>query len=893
MSDILKFACKAPKCGRRFTTQEGLNTHFKLRHPELVNNNEVKPKIENDKEKEKIKEKPSMDNIIKQISKTKLNHYEKHHILQPIDHKGLSSSLLNNIKRKSQTIKVNKDLQIYNSNNSELNISNTKDKNFIKENNKVNENKNKEIKKVDNNKINKNKINEIKKNEEIEEVEIPNIIEEKQKKLLNNLFGQINSLEKYLEKDCEFHKQFTLPDVPDYDKMYDSDEEDNENKEITKIKNKEKNEKKEEKNIYEITCDMIFRNKIDDANNDIIYNDNDNDNEKYKEIHEINLSKKNIINFKNKKNIDFEKLTDLYILNLSYNKIIELKDIHYFENLKELYINNNKIEDISFCESLPNLLILNAENNNIINITSLNICSKLKILKLFNNKIKYLNSTLRTIKNLKNIEELSIKENPFLSELFSYREYFISNYTNIKIFDGEKIDKEKKIFAENFYNENNPLYHTATNRPMTSTSRPGRERNKKKVNEQKYNDLFGEEEEMEEENEEDIFNINNNNNEIFAKTQAVFGENQNDNNAVKKVENININNDNSYTDNIKDDKINNENNEKKKLKDIIEAQNKVINELRIELDKSTKLNKEYENQIEKYKIELEEDDINNEGLTDNNNINDDNEENNKILKELELWKKEYFDLLEKTMNNKNINRFSEDLFDTKNDNKKKDNIDKNKNEIIIERPQTATLHSGLSKSFEKLYEEIDILKSKNNFADVLNEETDEDENEEENNDEEDEKEEKLEEEGNKNMNVNKVKELEVNEQIKEDEIDDEIPDEEIENMFRKSYQNIEKMKQDLQAMNETLDKKSKNDKNNYNNNKININNNLLNNNKKVGNKQTLKPIIIKKENNHNIIANKTFGKQGNLLTGFNKNINENNKNPSQRYHHDILFQIKK
>ena len=99
---------------------------------------------------------------------------------------------------------------------------------------------------------------------------------------------------------------------------------------------------------------MIFKNKIDDTNNDIMYNDNDN--EKYKEIHEINLSKKNIINFKNKKNIDFEKLTDLYILNLSYNKIFELKDIYYLENLKELYINNNKIEDISFCESLPNLL---------------------------------------------------------------------------------------------------------------------------------------------------------------------------------------------------------------------------------------------------------------------------------------------------------------------------------------------------------------------------------------------------------------------------------------------------------------------------------------------------------------------------------------------------------
>ena len=246
------------------------------------------------------------------------------------------------------------------------------------------------------------------------------------------------------------------------------------------------------------------------------------------------------------------------------------------------------------------------------------------------------------------------------------------------------------------------------------------------------------------------------------------------------------------------------------------------------------------------------------------------------------------------MNNKNkdINKFSEDLFNRKN-NKKNDNLNKNKKEIIIERPQTATLHSGLSKNFEKLYEEIDILKSKNNLADELNQEIDEDENEEENNEEEDEKEEKLEEEENKNMNANKVKELEVNEQIKEDEIDDEIPDEEIEKMFRKSYQNIEKMKQDLQEMNETLDKKSKNDKNNYNNNIININNNLLNNNKKVGNKQTLKPIIIKKENNHNIIGNEALRKQRNLLTGFNKNINENNKNPSQRYQNDILFQIKK
>ena len=231
MSDLLKFACKAPKCGRRFTTQEALNTHFNLRHPELykINNaNDIKL-IEEKKEKEK----QSIENIIKQISRTKINPHEKHHLLQPIEHKGLSSSILNNIKRKSRTININKD------------INNISKNQIISNNNNIknNEKTEKLLNKNNENVINKkNKIED--KEKEIEEVEIPNIIEEKQKKLLNNLFNQLNSLDNYLEKDCEFHKEFTLPEVPDYDKMYDSDEDNegkkerNENKEI-KIKEKD------------------------------------------------------------------------------------------------------------------------------------------------------------------------------------------------------------------------------------------------------------------------------------------------------------------------------------------------------------------------------------------------------------------------------------------------------------------------------------------------------------------------------------------------------------------------------------------------------------------------------------------------------------------------------
>ena len=202
MSDILKFSCSAPNCGRKFKTQEQLNTHFDLRHPGL---------------KKESDNKPSMEKIIKQISKPKLNPQEKHHFLQPI------------AKRKSKSKLVT----------------------------------NKEIKETKEIKDNKNKKEII--DEEIDMQNIPFSREQKEKMLLNNLFGQINNLENYLEKDFEFHKEFKLPEVPDYDTMYDSDEEKKENKENNKIKKKEKNE-----NIYEITEEMIFKNIKENKDNEII-----------------------------------------------------------------------------------------------------------------------------------------------------------------------------------------------------------------------------------------------------------------------------------------------------------------------------------------------------------------------------------------------------------------------------------------------------------------------------------------------------------------------------------------------------------------------------------------------------------------------------------------------
>ena len=770
MSDILKFACSAPNCGRKFSTQEALNTHFNLRHPELKKN---------------IDNKTSMEKIINKISKPKLNPQEKHHFLQPIT------------KRKSMS-------KIINTNNKEIKDEKNKKENL---------------------------------EEDIDIQNIPSFQEEKEKRLLNNLFGQINNLENYLEKDCEFHKEFNIPDVPDYDTMYDSDNEkngkDRNEKEI-------KNSKKEKDKIYEITEEMIFKNN---DNNKII------DYDKYKNIHELDLSKKNIKTFKNKKNISFEKLSELYVLNLSENIISEANDIKYFESLKELYINNNKIIDISFCEFLPNLIILNIENNNIESITSLSICTKLTILKLGNNNIKYLNSTLRIFKNLKYLEETTINKNPFLSELLSYREYFISNYKNIKKFDGEIITEEKRKSAELFYKENNPLYKNITQRPMSSKPDVSDLNKNNKDNNNIY-DIF-------EENSEDNSN-NENQDEIISmsKTQNVFS---NRNKQILNNNEINVNNkDNANKSEIKK--------EEEKLNKIIEEQNIMIEKLKNELENASILNKQYEIQIDQYNNELVNYQNNNNNLKNNQN---EDEETIKIKKELEMWKKQYFDLLEKNIENEDKLKFSQDLF---NDKKIKKENNKNKKDII-ERPQTAQVRSNLTRDFHKLYEEINILQgSKNIFNDVLNEESDEEEEEEKEKEElnEEEKEEKEE------NNENEIKE----------EIKDEIPDDEIEEMFRKSYQDIQKMRKDLQEINNNMDKNNENKKNNIED--------ILNEDRK-GNKPSLKPIIYKKESNKNptINKNQNFGRHGNIISGNNKNINEDNKNAMAQRYNALLYKLKK
>ena len=736
--------------------------------------------------------------------------------------------------------------------------------------------------------ITKNKSNDTKTKEDKEKKE--KLEKERHSIILDNLYSKINSLENYFENEAsELQKQFELSEIPVFDdiNMENEDQHENENEkekenqknidlkkdeestkeklrddsnlkeekkaEVLDNKDKDKEKVNEDNNINEFDLTQQQKNydkgKIIEITDDMIFAGTKF--EDYDEIIELDLSKKNIASFMNNRNVPFEEFTELQKLNLSYNWMTFTYDIRFFTKLKELYLNDNKIDDLSFAESLPNLEILNAENNEITYITCLNKCLNLKILKLSQNKIEFLNSTLNTIKNLRKLEELTIKDNPFLTQLFGYKQYFIYNYQNILKLDEEEILDLDRDIAGRFVRENNIIYNNSTKRPMSS--RPG-------VKSQSITKNINNINEIEEDNEDEENNIFSQTQETFRVGNAIISkemyvpykgkDKKNKNLKLKKEQNV----------------LNEKDKRKEELKQIIKEQKEEIDNIKLELENINQLNKEYEIMIQDYKIKLEQkknaqkDIINTEKNKDAKK-----KEKNELLKELEMWKKEYFDLFNrisktkpslltettikpKLLSNNLIKKHYDNNFNPKDDmniNLYK-SMPNNEFKQILNRPQTARVKSTKSTDFDKICEGIKIMYSKNDFADVLEENTDEEdeEKEKEKNDENEIKNVKNDnQEDEKDLIVEKEPNLDNNEDEKDYDGNDIIPDDEIDELFRKSCADIQKMREEIKFMNESIDHSNKNPSNNH----------TISH---KGGKPKLNPVIVKKEINPNFIGNR-------------------------------------
>ena len=784
MSEILNFACPVNNCGRKFASKEKLDNHIKLRH-----NNPIS-----------------------------------------------SNAKLSGNKKDESKLAIKKPKQ---------------------ENKKIEIQKGKNDSQIPENKINNDKI-------KIKEEKKEKLEKEKNKIILDDLYSKINSLENYFENEnLELQKQFELPEMPIIDNILLENEKieqdenlnikdkkeniennnnidintnsninkEDENKIIKNetenqikeeiIKNKEINDnnnivndkKEKEKNKDENDLSEQQKNydkdKIITITEDLIISNSDSKIEDLDDITTLNLSQKNIASFMNNRDVNFSDIPNLKKLNLSYNWMTYTYDIRLFTNLEELYLNDNKIDDISFCEFLPSLKILNCENNEITYITSLKKCHNLKILKLSLNKIQYLTSTLNIFKSLNLLEELTIKDNPFLSQIFAYKQYFLFEYQNLLKFDNEDINDIDRDIAGRFVRKNNSMYK---NTPI-------------------YNTVLNDEEKEDDNGEKTTFRVGNT---IITKEMVV---------PYKSKGRNNLNEENKYKIEKKN-KNKEENIKNKELKEIIKSQKKEIDDIKLELENINQLNKEYEIIIENYKIKLEQNKNKKNKII---NIDNKTDEKSKLLKELEMWKKEYLDLFNK-INKTSL--FPNSLTNDKNKNSKLDLISKDENKNIIntninlnksmpnkeikqlfQRPQTAQVRKTTPDNFESLYEGLKIMYSKNQLMDVVEEESDD--------------EEEIEKNDTKDINGNKE-----DKEIKEDDdIDydgnDIIPDDEIDELFRKSCADLQKMKDDIKFMNENIDK---NGSHALNSNNLTI----------KGGKTKLNPVIVKKENNPNFIGNKNI-----------------------------------
>lgn len=231
--------------------------------------------------------------------------------------------------------------------------------------------------------------------------------------ILKNLYVKIHLLESVIEK--ETIQQYNMDNMPNYDILNSSSSSENEAKE-KKVKTA-KDELREmlQEPISTVANDdntnsIILPNKVIEVSDEMIGIGTKFEN--YLDIKDIDLSRHHLAVFRDQCNIAFSNLSEVVMLNLSFNWLTYSYDIRFFSKLQQLFINDNKIDDISFCESLPQLEVLNAENNNICDVSPLVKCSMLQVLRLGQNKIKYENSTLKTIYYLKNLRELTINDNP-------------------------------------------------------------------------------------------------------------------------------------------------------------------------------------------------------------------------------------------------------------------------------------------------------------------------------------------------------------------------------------------------------------------------------------------------------------------------------------------------
>ncbi|XP_019364063.1 PREDICTED: leucine-rich repeat-containing protein 72 isoform X3 [Gavialis gangeticus] len=152
------------------------------------------------------------------------------------------------------------------------------------------------------------------------------------------------------------------------------------------------------------------------------------------------------------KTCGYKRDADVSVLYLAGQGLKVIPTLSRFRMLKYLWLNNNKIQEITFLINNYCLTELYLNNNDLRDIAgALKHLNSLQVLLLHNNQLKHLDKTVKELTGMISLQTLNLFHNP-LSQDPMYRLYVIYFLPSVQLLDRKKITQKEKESALHIYN---------------------------------------------------------------------------------------------------------------------------------------------------------------------------------------------------------------------------------------------------------------------------------------------------------------------------------------------------------------------------------------------------------------------------------------------------------
>ncbi|NWW95861.1 LRC72 protein, partial [Rhynochetos jubatus] len=148
----------------------------------------------------------------------------------------------------------------------------------------------------------------------------------------------------------------------------------------------------------------------------------------------------------------FKRNVDVLVLCLARQGLRSVPSLSQFHRLRYLWINNNKIQDLTFLNKNYCLAELYLNNNELTDISGAlkHLCA-LQILLLHSNQLKKLGKTVKELKGMTSLQTLNLFRNP-LAQDPGYRLYVIYFLPSVQLLDRKSVTQRERESAFHLHN---------------------------------------------------------------------------------------------------------------------------------------------------------------------------------------------------------------------------------------------------------------------------------------------------------------------------------------------------------------------------------------------------------------------------------------------------------